>query len=92
VTASSGTAVGGVTLTAAAYPVVVSSGPLTGGTCGSADLTACPGVYAEDSSGNLYYYQGQSASGGASPLSGIRILVGNVDPPAASIPRIADGG
>jgi hypothetical protein len=79
VTATSGTVVGGVTLTSAAYPFAASSGPLTGGTCGPSDLTACPGIYAEDTSGNLWYYEGQSASGAASPLSGARLLVGNVN-------------
>jgi hypothetical protein len=92
VTATSGSEVSGVTLTAAAYPEVVSSGPLTAGTCGTADPTACPGVYAEDASGNIWYYQGQSASGGASPLSGTSLLVGNVDPPGdAQVPQVADG-
>jgi len=84
VTATSGTVVGGVTLTSAAYPFAVSSGPLTGGTCGPSDLTACPGIYAEDTSGNLWYYEGQSASGAASPLSGTRLLVGNVNAAGAA--------
>lgn len=75
VTATSGTVVSGVTLTSTAYPVVASSGPLTGGTCGTSDPTACPGLYAEDTQGNLWYYQGQSGTG--SPLSGSRLLVGN---------------
>jgi hypothetical protein len=92
VTATSGTVVSGVTLTSAAYPTVISSGPLTGGTCGAADLTACPGVYAEDNDGNLWYYEGQSASGGASPLSGSRVLVGNVDDPDADLPLVAGSG
>ena len=90
VTATSGTVVGNVSLTAAAYPDVVSSGPLTGGTCASTDLTACPGVYAEDAQGDLWYYPGQAVSGGASPLSGTRQLVGNVDAPMASLP-LAEG-
>jgi hypothetical protein len=90
VTATSGTVVSGVTLTSAAYPTVISSGPLTGGTCGTSDLTACPGVYAEDAQGNLWYYEGQSASGGASPLSGSDVLVGNVDTPSADL--LLNGG
>jgi hypothetical protein len=92
VTATSGTVVSGVTLTSAAYPTVISSGPLTGGTCAAADLTACPGTYAEDNDGNLWYYEGQSASGGASPLSGSRVLVGNVDDPDADLPLVAGSG
>jgi hypothetical protein len=87
VTATSGTVVSGVTLTSAAYPTVLSSGPLTSGTCGTADLTACPGLYAEDTHGSIWYYEGQS---GSSPLSGTRLLVGNVDVPNASLP-LADG-
>jgi hypothetical protein len=90
VTATSGTVVSGVSLTAAGFPNVVSSGPLTGGTCGTSDLTACPGVYAEDSQGNLWFYQGQSVASGASPLSGIKLLVGNVDAPIESLP-LSDG-
>jgi hypothetical protein len=90
VTATSGTVVGNVSLTASAYPDVVSSGPLTGGTCASTDLTACPGVYAEDAKGDLWYYAGQAVTGGASPLSGTRQLVGNVDAPMASLP-LTDG-
>ena len=92
VTATSGTVVSGVTLTSAAYPTVISSGPLTGGTCAAADLTACPGTYAEDNDGNLWYYEGQPASGGASPLSGSRVLVGNVDDPDADLPLAAGSG
>ena len=86
VTATSGTVVSGVTLTSAAYPFAVSSGPLTGGTCGTSNPTACPGIYAEDTSGDLWYYEGQSASGGASPLSGTRLLVGNINAPAVGNP------
>lgn len=85
VTATSGSTVSGVTLTSAAYPTVASSGPLTGGTCGTSDPTACPGLYAEDTKGNLWYYQGQ-ATGTGSPLSGSRLLVGNVDDPDANLP------
>jgi hypothetical protein len=92
VTATSGTVLSGVTLTAAAYPVVASSGALTGGTCAAPDPTACPGVYAEDASGNLWYYQGESTSGGASPLQGSSsaVLVGSVAEPDAQW-VLADG-
>jgi Concanavalin A-like lectin/glucanases superfamily len=92
VTATSGTVVSGVSLTAAGFPSVVSSGPLTGGTCGSSDLTACPGIYAKDPQGNLWYYEGQSTASGASPLSGSRLLVGNVDAPMASLPLSEGSG
>lgn len=91
VTATSGTVVSGVTLSAAGYPFAVSSGPLTGGACAAADLTACPGLYAQDPAGNIWYYQGQPASGGASPLSGTRVLVGNVNGAAQADLPLADG-
>jgi hypothetical protein len=80
VTATSGTVLAGVTLTAAAYPMVASSGPLTGGNCASA-ATACPGLYAQDASGDLWYYQGEPVTGGASPLqpASKALLVGPID-------------
>ena len=92
VTASSGTIISGVTLTAAAYPVVASTGALTSGTCAAADPTACPGLYAEDTSGNLWYYLGESAVGGASPLAAASspILVGTIDRPDHQW-KLADG-
>jgi len=90
VTATSGTVVAGVSLPATAFPDVVSSGALTGDTCNGKDMTACPGVYAEDTQGNLWYFEGQTVSGGASPLSGDRVLVGNVDAPMSSLP-LSDG-
>jgi hypothetical protein len=92
VTATSGTVVGGVTLTSAAYPFAVSSGPLTGGTCGTSDLTACPGIYAEDAAGTLWYYQGQPVSGSASPLSGSRVLVGIINPSVHLRPAVDGSG
>ena len=90
VTATSGTLVGGITLTAAAYPVVASVGALTSGTCSAAG-TACPGLYAEDTSGSLWYYQGEPATGGASPVqAGSPVLVGTIDDPSAQW-TLADG-
>jgi hypothetical protein len=89
VTATSGAVLANVSLPAASYPDVVSDGPLTGGTCGSSDMTACPGLYAESSQGALWYYEGQS---GTSPLSGTRLLVGDVDAPMASLPLSEGSG
>ncbi|HEY1916174.1 MAG TPA: hypothetical protein VGH27_11435 [Streptosporangiaceae bacterium] len=66
-TATSGTVItpAGASLTSTGYPAVASPGPL--------DNSSYPGLYAEDSSGNLRYYPGQS---GSQPLSGTPILVG----------------
>jgi hypothetical protein len=75
--------VSGVTLPASAYPTTISDGPLTSATCGTANPTACPGLYVTDNQGNLWYYSGQSTANGASPLSGTVYLVGNIDKPTA---------
>jgi hypothetical protein len=91
VTASSGAVVPGVTLTAAAYPTLVSSGPLAAGTCSSSNAMACPGVYAEDPQGNLWYYGGEPAAS-ESPLSGSRVLVGFLDAPTAAWPLTQSTG
>jgi hypothetical protein len=85
-TSGSGTVISGVTVTSAAYPTVTSSGPLSGGTCGTADPTACPGIYATDILRHLWCYQGQSKAGGAASLSGTRTLStpGRPSPASAS--------
>jgi Concanavalin A-like lectin/glucanases superfamily len=82
-TGSTGTLIGNVTLPAGTYPTLASPGDLTG--------NGFPGLYAEDTSGNLWYYPGQSTSGGASPLAGTRQLVGAVNDAAAQWP-LTDGG
>jgi hypothetical protein len=66
-TATSGTVItpAGSSLTSTGYPAVASPGPL--------DNSSYPGLYAEDSSGKLWYYPGQS---GSQPLSGTPLLVG----------------
>src|SRR5581483_10313236 len=81
-TGSAGTSVG-LTLSAQTYPTLTSPGDLTG--------SGFPGLYAEDTSGNLWFYPGQSTSGGASPLAGTRELVGAVDNAAAQW-TLTDGG
>ncbi|HEV3359106.1 MAG TPA: hypothetical protein VG247_20070 [Pseudonocardiaceae bacterium] len=43
------------------YPLLASSGDLT--------ASGYPGLYAESPAGELYYYAGQSTSGGAAPLA-----------------------
>jgi len=49
-----------------------------------------PGLYAEDTSGSLWYYPGQSTSSGASPLTGTRQLTGMVNRATAQW-TLADG-
>lgn len=71
-TGSAGTLISGLTLSATTYPTLASPGNLTG--------SGYPGLYAEDSSGNLWYYPGQA---GSSPLSATAQLVGTVDDAAA---------
>lgn len=79
VAATSGTVVSGVTLSSSTYPAVASPGPL--------DNSSYPGLYAEQTTGTspsgascangcLWYYPGQSTSGGASPLSSTPVFVG----------------
>jgi hypothetical protein len=52
------------------YPLVASPGNLT--------ASGYPGLYAENTAGSLYYYAGQSTSGGASPLASTPSLVGTL--------------
>jgi hypothetical protein len=87
VTATSGSVISGMTLTAADYPVVVSSGALISGTC-TPGSTACPGLYAEDAAGNLWYFPGQPVTGGAPALEGSSsaILVGQFGASAGAVP------
>jgi Concanavalin A-like lectin/glucanases superfamily len=68
---SAGSQIGNVTLPVATYPTLASPGDLTG--------SGFPGLYAEDATGHLWYYPGQSTSGGTSPLAGVRNLFGTVD-------------
>jgi hypothetical protein len=82
ITAGDGTQIGTISLPASAYPTVASPGPL--------DNSSYPGLYAEATSGTspegactatsacLYYYPGQSTSGGAPPLSSNAIFVGKL--------------
>ena len=67
-TGSTGTLIG-TGFTTAEYPTLASPGDLTG--------SGYPGLYAEDTAGNLWYYQGESDT--TAPLSDTRQLVGTVD-------------
>jgi hypothetical protein len=76
-TGSTGTQIPRVSLPQASYPTVTSPGPLTGGTCTTGSVT-CPGLYAEDTSGRVWYYPGQPTTGGAAALTGNSLLVGTL--------------
>jgi hypothetical protein len=67
-TGSAGTEIG-TGFTTAEYPTLASPGNLTG--------SGYPGLYAEDTAGNLWYYPGESST--TAPLSSTRQLVGMVD-------------
>ena len=75
-TATSGTVItpAGPSLTSTSYPAVASPGPL--------DNSSYPGLYAEDSSGNLVFYPGQS---GSQPLSSNPIPVGPLSTPVTQL-------
>jgi hypothetical protein len=79
VTPTSGTPLasgsGDITISPTTYPTVTSTGALTGGTCGTSDLTACPGLYAEDGSGGLWFFPGQPTTTAAGALTGTSQLV-----------------
>jgi hypothetical protein len=88
VAATSGTVISGVTLPQSSYPLVTSSGDVAN--------SSYPGLYAEDTSGQtpsggscstgcLWYYPGQSSSGGASPLSSTPIFDGVLDQPVSEL-------
>ena len=79
-TGSTGTLIG-TGFTTAKYPTLASPGDLT--------ASGYPGLYAEDTAGNLWYYPGQSSA--TAPLSSTRQLVGTVDQAAAEW-TLTDGG
>ncbi|HET9893318.1 MAG TPA: hypothetical protein VFQ44_00025 [Streptosporangiaceae bacterium] len=62
------------------FPALTATGPLSGSTCAtsSADTSGCPGFFAEDTTGDMFYYAGQPATAAADALSGTRELVGDV--------------
>jgi hypothetical protein len=82
VTPTSGTPLttssGDITISPTTYPTVTSTGALTGGTCATSDPTACPGLYAEDGSGGLWYFPGQATTTAAGALTGTSQLVAGV--------------
>jgi hypothetical protein len=88
VTATSGAVISGLTLPAATYPAAGSPGAL--------DNSSYPGLFAAGTSGTtpsggscaagcLWYYPGQSTSGGAQPISSTRVFVGVLHTPATQL-------
>ncbi|HVB43994.1 MAG TPA: LamG-like jellyroll fold domain-containing protein [Streptosporangiaceae bacterium] len=91
-TGTTGTAISGApTLTKAAYPTLTAALPLATGTGGCATGNPgyyCAGLYAIDSSGNIWYYSGQP---GTSPISSNRQLYFSALSPSGSW-QLNDGG
>lgn len=79
-----------IAVPAATFPTLTATGPLSGTTCatGSADTSGCPGFFAQDTSGDMFYYPGQPATTAAGALGGTRELVGDVGgtDPGSGIP------
>jgi hypothetical protein len=83
----SGSAIG---VPAATFPTLTATGSLSGSSCAtsSADTSGCPGFFAQDTSGDMFYYAGQPTTSAAGALSGARELVGDVGgtDPGSGIP------
>jgi hypothetical protein len=90
-TGTTATQISGITLPQSSFPTVTSPGPLTGGACTTAGSVTCPGLYAEDTTGSIWYYPGQPATGGAAALTGSHLLVGGLDSGAQFSWSLADG-
>ena len=62
------------------FPTVTATGPLSATACTtiSSDTSGCAGFFAEDTSGDMFYYAGQPATTAADALSGTSELVGDV--------------
>jgi hypothetical protein len=67
-----------ISLPASSYPLIASSGPLSNTTCSTTVLLACPGLYAVNTSGELYYYGGQPATTPALALTGSSVDLGPI--------------
>jgi hypothetical protein len=74
---SSGSA---IQVPSAIYPTVTATGALSNKACtsGASDTSGCPGFFAEDTSGDMFYFAGQPTTTPADALSGSSELVGNV--------------
>jgi hypothetical protein len=64
----------------AAFPTVTATGPLSASACPTAagDDRGCPGFFAQDTSGDEFYFPGQPTTTAANALSGTSQLVGDV--------------
>jgi hypothetical protein len=71
-----------IAVPAAIFPTVTATGALSTGGCpssaNSSDTSGCPGFFAEDTSGDMFYYAGQPAATAAGALTGTSELVGDV--------------
>jgi hypothetical protein len=59
-----------IQLAPSSYPLVASPGALSGGTCSSTNVMACPGLYAVTSGGELVFLGGQATTTPADALTG----------------------
>jgi hypothetical protein len=74
-TGTTGAQITGISLPTSSFPTVTSPGALTAGTCTAGSVT-CPGLYAQDTAGSIWYFPGQPTTGGAPALTGTKLLVG----------------
>lgn len=94
-TGTTGTPIPGApTLTKAAYPTLTAALPLATGAGGCTTTSPglfCAGLFAIDSSGNIWYYPGQQATSTLGPISAARSLYFSALSPSASW-QLNDGG
>ena len=79
---------------AGAFPTVTATGPLSASACtaGTTDTSGCPGFFAEDTSGDMFYFAGQPTTTAATALSGTSELVGDVGAPGQNSGTIPTTG
>lgn len=70
-----------ISVPTASFPTVTAIGPLSGDACvsTSTDTSGCPGFFAQDTSGNVFFYPGQPTTTAANALTGTHQLVGNMN-------------
>ncbi len=70
-----------ISVPTANFPTVTAIGPLSADACVSTsnDTSGCPGFFAQDTSGNVFFYPGQPTTTAASALTGTHELVGNMN-------------
>ena len=79
---------------AGAFPTVTATGPLSATACsaGASDTSGCPGIFAEDTSGDMFYFAGQPTTTAAGALRGTSELVGDVGAPGQNSGTIPTTG